>query len=401
MKATLMTSLLLILALAGQVLYASPAAAQGEPVVELLTNGGFESGEKSPWGEYCGNLTITDFPGYVHEGNYAAEFTLGQNRQQGWIYQVVRVLPDKEYELSGWAFAEDISNIERVFLRISWYASMDGTGPELSYHDHDDSSPLNLSNYKPDYLSLTTSAIAAPKDAKSAKVKAIVELPDPTQPATVYFDDFSFVGPQPPPHFYGTVTITNDDGSIGAPDGLTISAKIGGVERASCQTVNGEYSLDVPGEEGDTTILFYVQGVDTEQSVEWEGGSLTELDLTVVDNMPPSMPTNVLRTTPDNDNTPSFTWNAASDNLSGIAGYYVRIDDGDWTSVGDTTPWNSPEVADGEHTFYVKAEDGVGNKGEQPGSVDFSIDTSSDEPEGGDAPGKACGKGFCLLSSAL
>ncbi len=132
-----------------------------------------------------------------------------------------------------------------------------------------------------------------------------------------------------------------------------------------------------------------MQGVDTEQSVEWEGGSLTELKLTVVDNMPPSMPTNVLRTTPDNDNTPSFTWNAASDNLSGIAGYYVRIDDGDWTSVGDTTPWNSPEVADGEHTFYVKAEDGVGNKGEQPGSVDFSIDTSSDEPEGGDAPGKA------------
>jgi predicted phage tail protein len=95
-----------------------------------------------------------------------------------------------------------------------------------------------------------------------------------------------------------------------------------------------------------------------------------------IDATPPSTPQNIRKTTADNDNTPSFAWDAASDDLSGMAGYYVRIDDGDWLSIGDVTSWTALDaIADGDHTFSVKAIDNVGSESEA-GSVAFSIDAT-------------------------
>jgi hypothetical protein len=180
------------------------------------------------------------------------------------------------------------------------------------------------------------------------------------------------------PGFYGTASITNSDEtrSIPAPDGYAVSARVGDEERESCQTLNGEYGpLDVSGEQGDT-ICFYVQGVNTGQAAEWKAGESTELNLTVIDNQPPSTPTNVHKTTPDNDNIPSFSWDAATDALAGVLEYSIEIDNGTWTGIGNVTSWTSPDtLADGGHTFFVKAIDKAGNEGE-PVQADFSIDTA-------------------------
>ncbi len=80
------------------------------------------------------------------------------------------------------------------------------------------------------------------------------------------------------------------------------------------------------------------------------------------DTTAPTAPTNVGCTTPETDNTPSFSWDAATD-LSGVAGYYVKIDDGSDIWIGNVTSWTSTStIEDGTHTFYVKARDASSNE---------------------------------------
>lgn len=74
-----------------------------------------------------------------------------------------------------------------------------------------------------------------------------------------------------------------------------------------------------------------------------------------------------------NDNTPTFTWSPPSD-LSGIEGYYWKVDGGADTWTTSTSVTLSPQ-SDGTHTFYVKAKDRAGNIGNW-GSHTFRIDTT-------------------------
>ena len=95
------------------------------------------------------------------------------------------------------------------------------------------------------------------------------------------------------------------------------------------------------------------------------------------DSTPPTTPTNVRCTTLVNDNMPSFSWTKSTD-TSGISGYYIKIDSGTDTWVGNVTSWTSSTViADGTHTFYVKAKDASsnGNVGSY-GSCSFKINTT-------------------------
>ncbi len=76
------------------------------------------------------------------------------------------------------------------------------------------------------------------------------------------------------------------------------------------------------------------------------------------------------------DDTPLFIWSAPSD-ISGLSGYYYKIDGFPWTFYSSTSV-ELPPQASGEHIFYVKAVDGAGNIGDS-GTHVFSIDT--DEPD--------------------
>ena len=92
----------------------------------------------------------------------------------------------------------------------------------------------------------------------------------------------------------------------------------------------------------------------------------------------PTTPTNVQCTTPMTNNIPTFTWDAVID-ISDISGYYIKIDNNKDIWVGNILIWKSTNViADGTHTFFVKAKDGsrYGNIGNY-GSCSFIIYTSS------------------------
>ena len=109
------------------------------------------------------------------------------------------------------------------------------------------------------------------------------------------------------------------------------------------------------------------------------------------DTTSPSIPTNVRCTTPKIDNTPSFAWNAATDE-SGISSYIVKIDNGEEIEIGNVQQWTSTSVLeDGNHTFYVKAIDGASNPGTY-GSCSFIIDTTiTGEPPEANAGGPYTG----------
>jgi phosphodiesterase/alkaline phosphatase D-like protein len=100
-----------------------------------------------------------------------------------------------------------------------------------------------------------------------------------------------------------------------------------------------------------------------------------------MDRTPPSPPANLTKTTPDNDNTPTFTWDDATDDDSGVAYYLVCVDSGQVGQLsahvgGATTYTFYDAISDGSHTFKVGAVDKAGNPGSLA-SLAFIIDAGS------------------------
>lgn len=99
------------------------------------------------------------------------------------------------------------------------------------------------------------------------------------------------------------------------------------------------------------------------------------------DTTAPTTPTNLTKTTPDIDNTPTFEWDASTDEGSGIGCYLVRIPENPfyeyWIFNGILTsfPCDAP-LSDGSYTFEVKALDKAMNES-AAATLTFTIDTSA------------------------
>ncbi len=97
-----------------------------------------------------------------------------------------------------------------------------------------------------------------------------------------------------PPHaFYGTVTWNGNPAS----DGTSVVAKINGVEVASTTTKGGKYGYepifyvaDPYGDRSGDEISFFVNGVDTGQTVYFANGKITLLNLGATGGEQPSPP---------------------------------------------------------------------------------------------------------------
>ena len=71
----------------------------------------------------------------------------------------------------------------------------------------------------------------------------------------------------------------------------------------------------------------------------------------------------ITKTTPDNDSTPTFTWDVASDAGSGVAYYVVRMDSGGFTCIDKVTSYTvTAPLPDGTHTFEIEARDEARNE---------------------------------------
>lgn len=129
--------------------------------------------------------------------------------------------------------------------------------------------------------------------------------------------------------------------------------------------VSTDWSTTVPE---DSVYSWHVKSGDGELASEWSETRTFRVDTTA-----PSKASNVRPngwTGPyTEDITPAFRWDAATDGGSGLAGYYVAVNDwtpegsygNDWW-VGNVTNYQVPNaLPEGEHIFAVTSKDNAGN----------------------------------------
>jgi hypothetical protein len=159
-----------------------------------LVNGGFEEadGESKPlaWRKWGGLLSRSSAARW--EGQFAAAFT-SRTASTKWAFQTVAVQGGEAYVLSGYALKND-ANVAAAYLRLSWYASPDGSGTAIDSVD----STTRLTDDSPEFRFLTTGPVAAPAEAASAKVRLMLD-PLSDMEGTVYFDAISFGETTMPP----------------------------------------------------------------------------------------------------------------------------------------------------------------------------------------------------------
>ncbi len=165
------------------------ASATATPVVDAigasLRNGGFENGEGVPfaWKRYGGSLSAATSP--VHSGERAARLE-SSTASTKWLHQMVSVNPGGGYAFEAWIAHAD-PNVASAFLRVSWYASDDGSGEAIGTAD----SATRLDAPADGYRYLTTGGIAPPSNARTARVR-IMLAPRSEARAVIYVDDASW-----------------------------------------------------------------------------------------------------------------------------------------------------------------------------------------------------------------
>ena len=140
-----------------------------------------EDGTPYAWRKVGGEIAATD-TAHV-DGDLALQF-VSRTSSTKWAYQVVTVETGQAYEFAGFAAVGD--GAPEAFLRVSWYTSVDGTGPAIASEDS-----LPTSSATAAFQYLTTGAIEAPTGTHSARLRLMLR-PASAATAVAYFDSLSF-----------------------------------------------------------------------------------------------------------------------------------------------------------------------------------------------------------------
>ncbi len=167
---------------------ASPTPSHG-----LLVNGGFEAQEEGRpvgWRTQGGVLLQTDE--HVRTGRFAGGFWSATESTK-WAYQTVGVTPAAWYEMGAHIYHDD-PRVGAALLRISWYASADGSGQAVATVD----STAVLAEAEGRWRYLTTGPVLAPPGVHSAKARVLLR-PRSAVSAAIYIDDVTFRPAAEPP----------------------------------------------------------------------------------------------------------------------------------------------------------------------------------------------------------
>ncbi|HLC28532.1 MAG TPA: carbohydrate binding domain-containing protein [Dehalococcoidia bacterium] len=170
-----------------------------------LVNGGFEQlrldGTPYAWRKQGGEMRTVSEPRI--EGLRALALTSATSSTK-WVHQTVNVGGGLHYEASVVVLAGPGS--ESAFLRLSWYASEDGSGQAISSVDSLEAELAGDGGFQ----MLTTGPVKAPPGAASLKFRLMLR-PVSEGAAAAYFDSAALR--QTPPGFAGGVTAQGGAGS--------------------------------------------------------------------------------------------------------------------------------------------------------------------------------------------
>ncbi len=162
----------------------TPTLRAGSGFGGMLDNGDFElvsDGKPAYWEKFGGTMFAD---GAAARGTYAGCLESDTSSTK-WLYQVVPVEAGKWYAAQG---SGRVGGGGAVSIRISWYASGDGSGSQL------DQAESNVSSAS-GWGALATGPVQAPAEANSARVRLVLR---PDGPATGCWDDAIFVASEPP-----------------------------------------------------------------------------------------------------------------------------------------------------------------------------------------------------------
>lgn len=230
-----------------------------------LRNGGFEEidsdGAPAGWRKFGGALDSVTAP--VHGGGRAARLT-SETESTKWLYQTVLVEPGAWYGFAAWV-RDDDPNVAAALLRVSWYASADGSGSAIGTTDSlPDAAGADASGFR--YL--TTDSVAAPSDARSARLRVLLS-PRSAAPAAIVVDDATF-GPAEPradTPTPGPPGVSQDDASATPARAVLESSRKPGASaaaRAGGQAVAGSAARIVINE-----VLYDAAGDGQDADGEW------------------------------------------------------------------------------------------------------------------------------------
>jgi hypothetical protein len=159
----------------------TPSTASTPAASFSFVNGDFEDGT-SGWQKYGGELRDVNSP---RRGGSGAGAFISTTSSTKWVYQTVRIDPGTVYEFQGHVRPD--AGVLESYLRISWYASADGSGRALATDD----SAARVSGGSGAFVHLTTGGRTPPAQARSARLRVML-APAGAGAAIVHLDDFAF-----------------------------------------------------------------------------------------------------------------------------------------------------------------------------------------------------------------
>ena len=186
--------------------------------------------------------------------------------------------------------------------------------------------------------------------------------PNPANAASVDFD-ITFSEPVDNVHDYDFQVTTTGAISGAVVTGIT-GNNTSGTVTVSTGTGSGTIHLDVPSGVGIVDMSGYPL-----EGLPYTSGEAYTIDKTAPNTTIDSHPSD-----PSNDNTPTFTFSGSDGTGSGIASFLCSMDGGTYTAC--TSPFTSPVLVDGSHTFDVYAIDLLGNADASPASYTWMLDTT-------------------------
>jgi flagellar hook assembly protein FlgD/uncharacterized membrane protein len=167
------------------------------------------------------------------------------------------------------------------------------------------------------------------------------------------------------------------------PEGLNLEARIGSVKTLPLTGTGGKYTAQWDGKNdagefvasGTHNITLWNKDTGIRYDLQ------TSLVVEVVDVLPPQT---IITSGPAEMSSVgthpiTFSW-TGTDNMPGTLTFSYNMDGGSWTGFETATSHTFENIADGQHTFAVKAKDQAGNETPEPALRNFIVDGTSPLP---------------------
>ncbi|MDP1690318.1 MAG: DUF5011 domain-containing protein, partial [bacterium] len=142
----------------------------------------------------------------------------------------------------------------------------------------------------------------------------------------------------------------------------------------------GTYSWTVPTTINSSTVKIRALAID-DAAPSAAGTDLSNDNFTIDSTAPTAPSTPSSGPNPTKSTNPTWSWDAVTTDLSGIAEYIWRVFDGTTYVDDGTTPGNvlsaTTNLVQGIYSFFVKATDNAGNTGDESSAGSLTVDTSA------------------------